>query len=125
VSRAQVLALGITKESVRWRTRAGGPWQTVLPGVYATFTGPLAHRQRLRAALLHAGEQAILCGPTAAELHGLRYLPRGDELVHVIVSSGTKVQSAAFVRVHTTIRLPARGGVPRSRWCRQAMPRLV
>jgi hypothetical protein len=115
VSRAQLLAVGITKEAVRWQIRPGGRWQVVLPGIYAKFTGPLAPRQRLRAGLLHAGDQAMLCGLTAAELHGLRYLPRGDGVVHVLVSCRARARSVAFVRVHTTTRLPRR-------WWREAFP---
>jgi hypothetical protein len=83
-----------------------GRWQVVLPGVYAKFTGPLADRQRLRAALLHAGEQAMLCGLTAAELHGLRYVPRSNGLVHVLGPSDNKVRSVSSVGVHTATRLP-------------------
>jgi hypothetical protein len=115
VSRRQVLSLGVSEGTVRRRIEAGGRWQVVLPGVYATFTGSLAPRQRLRAGLLHAGDQAMLCGVTAAELHGLRYLPRHDGSVHVLVPDGTKVRSLGFVRVHRTT------GVPRP-WWRAAFP---
>ena len=106
LSRAQILSLGVNKGTVRRRIEQGGRWQVVLPGVYATFTGPLVHRQQLRAALLHAGDQAILSGQTAAELHGTRYVPPGDGCVHVLVPSINKVRSVAFVRMHTMIRLP-------------------
>jgi hypothetical protein len=115
VLRAQVLGLGMTEGTVRRRIEAGGRWQVVLPGVYATFTGPLAQSQRLRAALLHGGDQAMLCGLTAAELHGLRYLPQNDGSVHVLVPENTKVRSVAFVRVHRTTRHPRawrRAGFP-------------
>jgi hypothetical protein len=105
MSRAQVLALGMTEGSVRRRIGAGRHRQ-VLPGVYATFTGPLADRQRLRAALLHACESAMLCGLTAAELYGLRYVPRSNGLVHGLVPSDNRVRSVSFVRVHTATRLP-------------------
>ncbi len=39
ISRAQVLASGITAEGLRHRVRRGGPWQRLLPGIYLTVTG--------------------------------------------------------------------------------------
>ena len=33
-SRGQLMELGMKDTAMRWRVRAGGPWQTLLPGVY-------------------------------------------------------------------------------------------
>ena len=34
ISRAQALACGLTIGALRHRTRPGGPWRILLPGVY-------------------------------------------------------------------------------------------
>jgi hypothetical protein len=39
VTRAQVLAAGMTDRNIRSRLRSGA-WQRIFPGVYATFSGP-------------------------------------------------------------------------------------
>jgi len=92
--------------ALRRRIQAGGRWQVVVPGVYATFTGPLGRRHRLRAALLHAGDGALLCGATATEVYALHYAPPPDGAVHVLVDHHCKVGSTGFVRIERTTNLP-------------------
>ena len=98
---AQVL----TPAALRHRIRPGGPWQRVLPGIYASFTGELAPRQRQRSALLHVGRDGMLCGTTALALAGLRYAPT-DPNVHVMSPHEARVRSRNFVRVHRSTRPP-------------------
>jgi hypothetical protein len=38
-SRGQLLALGMRDNAMQYRLRVGGPWQTLLPGVYLTANG--------------------------------------------------------------------------------------
>src|SRR5260221_9461963 len=57
--RAQVLALGLTAQGLRYRIRPGGPWQRLLPGVYLTVTGEPTREQREVAALLYAGQPSV------------------------------------------------------------------
>ena len=41
VSRGQLLVLGMKDNTMQYRLRRGGPWQTLLPGVYLTVSpGP-------------------------------------------------------------------------------------
>ena len=70
LSRDQLLAAGVSKETLRWRI--GRDWCLMLPGVYALQTGLPSAEQRLVAAQLVAGEDSWLAGTTAAALHGLR-----------------------------------------------------
>ena len=105
--RDQALASGLTDAALRWHIRAGGPWQRVLPGLYATFTGELSPRQRLRAGLLHGGPHAQLTAGTAARLHGLRYAPSQAAAVDVLVPASATAQSSGFVLVTHTKSLPA------------------
>lgn len=106
VTRRQALDVGLSRGVIRHLLGRGRRWQRVLPGVYATFTGPLPERQRLRAALLHAGPQAQLTGVTACRARGARYLPVDDGTVHVLVPASVRVTHVGFVKVDTTTHLP-------------------
>ncbi len=113
VTRKQALGLGLSRDQIH--RRLTGRWQRMLPGVYAAFTGPVQHRQLLRAALLYAGPGAALTCSTACRERGLRYLPDDDRLVHVLLTATRQVRSTSFVRVHRTTDMPSlhvRDGLP-------------
>src|SRR5215472_7597402 len=71
VTRAQALESGMTRRVVDYRIRRGGPWQTLIPGVYLTHAGRPADEQRDMAALLYAGPTSVLTGGAALRRHGL------------------------------------------------------
>ena len=58
ISRQQALAAGLTSHALRHRLRPGGPWQSLLPGVYIAATGAPTTLQQEMAALLYAGTAA-------------------------------------------------------------------
>ena len=60
---------GLTRAEVRWALQRRG--RLVHPGVLATTTGRLSEHQRLVAAQLFAGPDAVLAASTAARGHGL------------------------------------------------------
>lgn len=101
ITRSQAVAAGISDDALAHRVGPGGRWQRVLPRVYATFTGRLTESQRRTAALLYAGPQAMLGGPTAAALMGLRYAPT-DRRVHVLLPHAVRRRSAGFVAIRRT-----------------------
>ncbi len=106
--REQAIASGFTPAAIRHRLRPGGPWQRVLPEVFTTFTGDLTERQRCRAALLYAGDDALITGRIGCVLHGLRYVPQGTEpYVDLLVPAERNPRSREFVRVHRTLQMPA------------------
>lgn len=112
VTRSQALESGMTRRVVNYRIRRGGPWQTLIPGVYLTHAGRPADEQREMAALLYAGPQSVLTGAAALRRHGLSaYRPVGnainqDSLVDVLVPLANRRSDAGFVRLHRTARLP-------------------
>lgn len=106
ITRRQAEAVGVSPMAVRYALRPGGPWQKVLRGVYATFTGPLADVHRWRAAVLHAGPTAMITGATACAMVDLRYAPAASGPVDVLVDLRSRRGSLDFVRVHRTSRLP-------------------
>jgi hypothetical protein len=113
VSRSQALGCGMTARVVDYRIRGGGPWQTLLPGVYLTHSGRPAEEQREMAALLYAGPRSVLTGAAALRRHGLSAgRGRGDARdqpspVDVLVPLDNRRVDAGFAQLHRTIRLPA------------------
>ncbi|WP_228977100.1 hypothetical protein [Streptomyces sp. DH12] len=114
----QLQAIGCAAYVVTARCRPGGPWRRVLPRVVLLRGTAPTPRQRLRAALLYAGPDALLTGAAALALYGARSPeapPDVPQTVDVLVSSATHPRSHAYVRVHPTRRPEPRvpvGGLP-------------
>jgi very-short-patch-repair endonuclease len=102
VSRPQALAAGLTSEAIRQRLRSGR-WQQLRRGVYATFSGEPGRPALLWAAVLRAGEHALLSHHTAAELVGLCEQPAVD--IHVTIPSARRVTAVDGVLLHRSNRL--------------------
>src|SRR5689334_9445076 len=78
---------------------AGGRWQSVVRGVYATFTGPLPRPSLIAAALQYGGAAAILSHRTAAEEWSL--LPPTEGPVHITVPYATSaISQPGLIVVH-------------------------
>jgi hypothetical protein len=86
---------------IKFRVRSGR-WRQIHPGVYATFSGDLARRTRLWAAVLSAGPGAALSHETAAELHRLADKP--TETIHVTVPAGRRISAAEGISLHRSAR---------------------
>ncbi|WIX83921.1 hypothetical protein QRX50_14285 [Amycolatopsis carbonis] len=70
--------------------------------------------QRIGAALLRGGPDAMLTGLWAARRHGLRMMPEPND-VHILVPDRREITSAGFALVERSTRLPypvMLGGVP-------------
>ena len=104
IGRSQALGCGLSRSAVDHLVRQGGPWRRVLPGIYATTTGDVTPDQRAMAALLHAGPRSVITGATAVRRHRLRCA--GLNEVDVLVPAEVRRQSASFVRVIHTSRMP-------------------
>lgn len=104
LSRAQALASGTTRHGVEHRLRPGGPWLRLLPCVYLTSTGAPTSVQLQVAALLYAGPESLITGPTALAFHGIR--GARPTAVDVLVPASRSVTSRSFVAIHRTRRIP-------------------
>jgi very-short-patch-repair endonuclease len=105
VSRGQLLVLGMKDNAMQWRVRPGGPWQTLLPGVYLGATGAPNQLQKEMAALLYAGPGSLITGPVALFHYGLR--AQADlETIDVLVPTARQRHGTGFVRLHRTARMP-------------------
>jgi hypothetical protein len=100
VTREQALAMGITEASIQHRIRTR-QWRLVLPNVYLTHAGEATQRQRLVAALLHAGPSSAIDAAVACRFHGIESVPRRDD-VDVVVPMNAPARSRGFVVVRRT-----------------------
>ena len=104
ISRRQALASGMTDSALDHRLRAGGPWQRLLPGVFLAVTGAPTSDQRDVAALLYAGPGSVLTGSAALRLWRVR--APYTSLTDVLIPESKRRQSAGFVRIRPTARMP-------------------
>jgi hypothetical protein len=104
IGRSQALDCGLSRSAVDHLVRQDGPWHRLLPGIYATTTGDVTPDQRAMAALLYAGPRSVITGATAVRRHRLRCA--GLNEVDVLVPAEVRRQSASFVRVFHTTRMP-------------------
>jgi hypothetical protein len=98
---AQLLAVGLTRAEIRARLERH--WQYVLPRVVAVTRAPLDERQRMLAALLMCGPEAVVASMTAAAWHGVR-AAAVDRRVRIAIPSSRRVVSRGFVLVLRTDR---------------------
>jgi hypothetical protein len=107
-SRGQLLAVGMKDSAMQYRVRRGGPWQTLLPGVYLTASGVPSLSQKEMAALLYAGPGSLITGPMALMHHSIRGGSSGNDVIDVLVPAGRRRLSAGFARLHCTTQMPTR-----------------
>ncbi|MFI9387574.1 hypothetical protein [Kutzneria sp. NPDC052558] len=105
VRAAELRAGGVPGPEIAARCRPGGPWQRLLPGVLLLSGAEPSRRQRLRAALVYAGEEAAITGLDAAGLdHDLGVRAVGD--VHVLVPAAKRPTAFGYLVVERTTRMP-------------------
>ncbi|HEX6447552.1 MAG TPA: hypothetical protein VF053_20820 [Streptosporangiales bacterium] len=104
ISRRQLLQLGVSEPELQWRIRPSGPWQVLLPGVYATFTGRLTQDQWWQAALLYAGTTAALTGEPALALWRIRQQEKAR--IPVLIDHHRQRRSRERVSIFRTERMP-------------------
>jgi hypothetical protein len=101
-----MLALGVPSSTIAFRARkTGGMWWRPLGGLLALARGPLSPRQRLVAALLVAGDDALVTGLAACRLYGLERVPEHHQ-VHVLIPHGRRRRSEGFLLVESTSHMP-------------------
>jgi len=82
ITTEQAQDAGLTRSFVK-RRLAAGRWARQYRGVYVTVTGKVSREAELRAALLRAGQGAVLSYWTAAELQGL--IDKPYPVIHITV----------------------------------------
>ena len=94
ISRRQLLDAGLNRKKIA-RRLTRGRWQQLYRGVYATFSGTPPRETWLWAAVLRAGEGAVLSHQTAAELHGL--IDSQADAICVTVPASRRVTARGLV----------------------------
>jgi predicted transcriptional regulator of viral defense system len=97
ISRQQLLDAGLNPQLIIRRLERGR-WQQLFRGVYAVFSGVPPRETWLWAAILRAGEGAVLSHQTAAELHGLIDYP-ADAMCVTIPSSRRVAARGLIIRI--------------------------
>ncbi|MGH8774577.1 MAG: hypothetical protein ACRDWI_05180 [Jiangellaceae bacterium] len=105
VTRRQALALGMTADGIQHALKRGRRWQRIVKGVYATFTGTLQERHLMRAALLHAGPDAMVTGATACRGYGMRYVPTASR-PEILVPAHVQRSLIPIATIRRTRHLP-------------------
>jgi hypothetical protein len=104
VGRGQAMACGMTRGTLRYKIRADGPWQRLLPGTYLAATGAPTFTQREIAALIYAGSDSVITGAAALRHHGIQ-APQ-TAVITVLVPNRRHVSSTDSVRIWRTRRMP-------------------
>ena len=97
VTRKQAIKAAMSARAIEWKVLAA-EWQRVHTGVYATFTGELTRRAQLWAAVLYAGDGAVLSYHSAGELQGLVEKP--VDVIHVTVPASRRVRAFPGLVIH-------------------------
>ena len=104
VGRSQAIACGMTRGTLRYKIRTGGPWQRLLSGTYLAATGAPTVTQREIAALIYAGDGSVITGAAALRHHHIR-APH-TAVITVLVPNNRQVSSTDSVRIWRTRRMP-------------------
>lgn len=99
--------LGVPQRTSYRRCQQDGPWWWLLPGIVKLTSGPPTWRQMLVAALLHAGDDAVITGLAGLRLHRLRRIEEPPS-IHLLVPWTRQVRSHGFALIERTKRMPPR-----------------
>jgi hypothetical protein len=108
----QMISMGWTHAQVQ-KMALSFRWRRVMPGVYGLAAGD-AWKQRLMAACLSVGPEAVASHQAAAKLHGL---DNAKEEIHVSVSSSRRPRLRKGIALHRARELG-----PESRTVREGIP---
>jgi hypothetical protein len=114
LSRAQAFAVGMNANGVQYRTRPGGPWQRLLPGVYLTVSGKPTRDQLEVAAALYAGRGSVITG--AAALRSYAIDGPQTPTVDVLIPAMRRLSTSGFAVMHRTRRMPVLVSSSGPRW---------
>ncbi len=103
---AALLHTGLSAALIDQRSRPGGPWQRLFPGIFLLSRAGPSREQLVQAALLYAGEHAMLTAFDALYLHGMRSVLPSADAIHVLAPRHSKAWGHASLRLERTDRLP-------------------
>jgi hypothetical protein len=116
ITRSQAVAHGLSPGHLRYLVEAGG-WTSPVRGAVVVAQARDPVRAAARAAALTT-PSAVVCGPTAAALHGLTAVPaeRFRDLVHLVLPRGHTCTQRRGIALRWSNLLPKEivdlGGIP-------------
>ena len=102
-----LMAVGVPRSTIAHRCRPGGPWRWLMPAIVKLDNAPATRADRRRAALLHAGADAVITGLDALELGGMTRMPSPSGPVHMLVPETSRRTGHGVALLERTGRLPA------------------
>ncbi|MDP9181201.1 MAG: hypothetical protein M3P04_00310 [Actinomycetota bacterium] len=93
-----VIGVGLDPALPR-REAAAGRWQRLLPQIYLPGTAAPTERQRIHAAALYAGPEAVITGRAGCALRGVKAIALASADVTVLLPHRVRRVSAEFVRL--------------------------
>ncbi|MGW6446175.1 hypothetical protein [Lentzea sp. NPDC055074] len=103
---AALLHIGLSPSLIDQRARPGGPWQRLFPSIVLLSRAGPSREQLVQAALLYAGEGAMLTAFDALYLHGMRSVLPTADAIHVLAPRNSSAWGHAVLRLERTDRLP-------------------
>ena len=107
VHTSALVALGVPRSTIASRCRPGGPWMWLMPSIVKLHNAPPTRADRTRAALLHAGDNALITGLDALALHGMIRMPPPSGPVHLLVPVTSRRTGHGMSLLERTGRMPA------------------
>jgi hypothetical protein len=101
-TRQQALEVGVASDAIGSRVRRG-TWRRLYYGVYTNDPGALSRKTELWAAVLYAGQEAVISHETAAELH--RLTDARSWLIHVAIPATRRIRPVPGIRAHRLVRV--------------------
>ncbi|MEJ2885882.1 hypothetical protein [Actinomycetospora aeridis] len=105
ISIDELVAMGVPERTAYRRTQEDGPWTLLAPATFLLSNGEPTYRQWEIAALVYAGEGAVLTGIGGARHYGIK---TGDDptTVHVLIDEPRRMLSTPKIIIERTRRLP-------------------
>lgn len=103
---AALIHIGLPPSLIDQRSRPGGPWQRLFPGIFLLSRAGPSREQLVQAALLYAGERSMLTAFDALYLHGMRSVLPTADAIHVLAPRHSRAWGHATLRLERTDRLP-------------------
>jgi hypothetical protein len=103
---AALIHIGLSPSLIDRRSRPGGPWQRLFPGIFLLSRAGPSREQLVQAALLYAGERSMLTAFDAPYLHGMRSVLPAADAIHVLAPRHSRAWGHATLRLERTDRLP-------------------
>ncbi|SFR21076.1 hypothetical protein SAMN04488564_105451 [Lentzea waywayandensis] len=103
---AALIHIGLSSSLIDQRSRPGGPWQRLFPSIFLLSRAGPSREQLVQAALLYAGEGAMLTAFDALYLHGMRSVLPTADAIHVLAPRHSRAWGHATLHLERTDRLP-------------------